>query len=132
MNEILEPGIKGESEKIVTENITAGALCSGSLPVFATPAMIAMMEETCFKSIHPMLEEGLGTVGTRLEVDHMSPTPVGMKVRCESILTEVNGRKLTFDVKVYDEKGLVGTCVHERFIINNERFMEKAKKKSEV
>ena len=132
MNEILEPGIKGESEKIVTENITAGALCSGSLPVFATPAMIAMMEETCFKSIHPMLEEGLGTVGTRLEVDHMSPTPVGMKVRCESILTEVNGRKLTFDVKVYDEKGLVGACVHERFIINNERFMEKAKKKSEV
>ena len=132
MNEILEPGIKGESEKIVTEDITAGALCSGSLPVFATPAMIAMMEETCFKSIHPMLEEGLGTVGIRLEVDHMSPTPVGMKVRCESILTEVNGRKLTFDVKVYDEKGLVGTCVHERFIINNERFMEKAKKKSEV
>ena len=132
MNEILEPGIKGESEKIVTEDITAGALCSGSLPVFATPAMIAMMEETCFKSIHPMLEEGLGTVGTRLEVDHMSPTPVGMKVRCESMLTEVNGRKLTFDVKVYDEKGLVGTCVHERFIINNERFMEKAKKKSEV
>ncbi len=132
MNEILEPGIKGESEKIVTEDITAGALCSGSLPVFATPAMIAMMEETCFKSINPMLEEGCGTVGTRLEMDHMSPTPVGMKVRCESILTEVNGRKLTFDVKVYDEKGLVGTCVHERFIINNERFMEKAKKKSEV
>jgi predicted thioesterase len=131
MNDTLVCGIKGESEKIVTEDITAGALCSGSLPVFATPAMIAMMEETCFKSIHPMLEEGYGTVGTRLEVDHLSPTPVGMKVRCESMLIQIDGRKLTFDVKVYDEKGLVGTCVHERFIINNEKFMAKASQKSE-
>jgi len=131
MNDTLVCGIKGESEKIVTEDITAGALCSGSLPVFATPAMIAMMEETCFKSIHPMLEEGYGTVGTRLEVDHLSPTPVGMKVRCESMLIQIDGRKLTFDVKVYDEKGLVGTCVHERFIINNEKFTAKASQKSE-
>ena len=131
MSCILECGIKGESEKIVTEDITAGALCSGSLPVFATPAMIAMMEETCFKSIHPMLEEGMGTVGTRLEVDHISPTPVGMKVRCESMLIQVDGRRLTFDVKVFDEKGLIGTCVHERFIINNEKFMAKAAQKSE-
>ena len=130
MNDNITVGIKGESEKIVTEDITAGALCSGSLPVFATPAMIAMMEETCFKSIHPLLEEGYGTVGTRLEVDHMSPTPVGMLVRCESMLTEMDGRKLVFDVKVYDEKGLVGTCVHERFIINNEKFMAKAAQKS--
>ena len=131
MNDMLTIGIKGEAEKIVTEDITAGALCSGSLPVFATPAMIAMMEETCFKSIHPMLEEGMGTVGTRLEVDHLSPTPVGMKVRCESILTEIHDRKLVFDVKVYDEKGLVGTCVHERFIINNEKFLAKAAQKAE-
>lgn len=123
---MLEKGIKGVQEVTVDENNTAKALGSGSLQVFATPAMIALMEKTAWMSVAPYLEEGSGTVGTLLNVKHTAPTPVGMKVACETELIEVDGRRLVFSVKASDETGVIGEGTHERFIIQNEKFQSKA------
>ena len=121
----LELGIKGSSSCTVTHDLTAKALRSGGLDVFATPIMIALMEEASLVSVRPYLEPGMDTVGTHLDVSHLSPTPVGMKVTAESELVEIDRRRLVFAVKAYDESGLIGEGTHERFIINNERFMAK-------
>jgi len=123
---VLEAGIKGTQEREVTKDITAKAYLSGALEVLATPAMIALIEETAWKSVQPYLEEGCGTVGTMLSIRHMAPTPAGMKFRAETVLTEADGRRLVFDVKAYDEAGLIGEGTHERFIIKNEKFQSKA------
>ncbi len=109
--------------------MTARVLRSGTLDVLATPAMIALIEETAWKSVSDQLEPGMATVGTNLNVDHLAPTPVGMNVKCETELKAVDGRKLVFDVAVYDETGLVGKGTHERFIINEEKFQAKANSK---
>ena len=113
---MLEAGIRGEQSVAVTSENTAKTMGSGTLDVFATPALVA-------------LAEGCGTVGTRLELEHSAPTPVGMTVTCESELTAVEGRKLVFKVSLHDEKGPVGGGVHERFIINNAKFAAKAESK---
>ena len=126
---MLEAGIRGKKELIVTTDKTAKAMCSGALDVFATPAMIALMENTAFESVAGELEPGCGTVGTALNVKHVSATPVGMKVTCETELMKVDGRALTFSVKAYDETGLIGEGEHERFIIYEEKFQAKANAK---
>lgn len=126
---MLETGIKGTRTVTVNEDNTAKAMGSGTLDVFATPALIALMEETCWRSVANELEEGSGTVGTLLEIKHTAPTPVGMKVTCESTLTEVDGRRLVFEVIARDAKGVVGEGKHERFIIQNEKFQMKANAK---
>ena len=126
---MLEKGIKGTRTVTVNEDNTAKAMGSGTLDVFATPALIALMEETCWRSVANELEEGSGTVGTLLEIKHTAPTPVGMKVTCESTLTEVDGRRLVFEVIARDAKGVVGEGKHERFIIQNEKFQVKANAK---
>ena len=125
----METGIKNVIETTVTDNNTAAEMGSGTLAVFATPAMIALIEETAWKSVTPYLEYGHATVGTQLDISHVAPTPVGMKVKCETELVEVDGRKLKFKADVYDETGLVGTGTHERFIINAEKFQAKADSK---
>ena len=126
---MLETGIKGKKEIVVTKEKTAKTMCSGALDVFATPAMIALMENTAFESVADKLDPGCGTVGTALHVRHVSPTPVGMKVTCETELIKVDGRALTFSVKAYDETGLIGEGEHERFIIFEEKFQAKANAK---
>lgn len=126
---MLTVGISNEMTREVTRENTAAALGSGMLEVFATPAMIALMEETCMKSVQTQMEEGYGTVGTSLSVHHVSATPVGMNVRCVSKLVEVDGRKLVFDIQAFDDAGLIGQGMHERFIIENEKFFQKAQKK---
>ena len=126
---MLETGIKGTRTVTVNESNTAKVMGSGTLDVFATPALIALMEETCWRSVANELEEGSGTVGTLLEIKHTAPTPVGMKVTCESTLTEVDGRRLVFEVTASDAKGVVGEGKHERFIIQNEKFRMKANAK---
>lgn len=126
---MLEAGIKGYKEITVTKERTARAVCSGALDVFATPCMIALMENTAFESVLPELDEGCGTVGTRINVSHVAATPVGMKVHCETELVKVDGRALTFQVKVFDECGLVGEGEHERFVIFEEKFQKKANAK---
>lgn len=126
---MLAAGIKGREEVIVSELNSAKTMGSGTLDVFATPAMIALMEQTAWKSIAAHLEDGYGSVGTRLEVTHDAPTPFGMRVWCESELIEVDGRKLVFRVDAYDEKGKIGGGIHERFVVHNERFQAKANAK---
>jgi predicted thioesterase len=122
----LEAGIKGTGEVMVSAANTAKMMGSGTLDVFATPAMIALMEKTAWESVQPRLDEGSGTVGTSLQVRHVAATPVGMKVTCESELVKVEGRALTFRVKAYDESGLIGEGEHERFIVFNDKFQAKA------
>ena len=102
---MLTVGIKGKEEIVVTDANSAKTMGSGTLDVFATPAMIALMEKTAWKSVAPYLEEGCGTVGTLLNVTHDAPTPLGMKVWCESELTEIDGRRLVFSVAAFDETG---------------------------
>ena len=120
----MEAGIRNQREAVVTEAVTAERVGSGMLPVYATPCMIALMEQTCAESVQPFVGEGEGTVGTSIDIKHVKATPVGMKVRCESILKEVNGKKLVFEVQVYDEKGLIGTGTHKRAVIDNQKFMD--------
>ena len=126
---MLEAGIRGEQSVLVTSENTAKTMGSGTLDVFATPALVALAEKTCWMSVAPELDAGCGTVGTRLELDHSAPTPVGMTVTCESELTAVEGRKLVFKVSLHDEKGPVGGGIHERFIINDAKFAAKAEAK---
>ena len=128
---MLEAAINGTKEFMVTNENTAKTMRSGTLDVFATPAMIALMENTAYESVAAELEEGSGTVGTALNVKHVAATPVGMKVTCETELIKVDGRALTFSVKAFDEKGLIGEGEHERFIVFNEKFQAKADAKLE-
>ncbi|MDO4266078.1 MAG: thioesterase family protein [Eubacteriales bacterium] len=125
----LEIGMTGRSETVVTEENTAKKLGSGLLPVFATPMMTLLMENAASELCLPHLAEGEGTVGTHLDISHDSATPIGMKVWAEAKLTAIDGRALTFEVTAYDEKGPIGKGTHQRFIIKNERFMEKAEAK---
>lgn len=127
----MEAGIKLTLEKKVTNSMTAKSMGSGTLDVLATPAMIALIEETAWKSVANELEPGQGTVGISLNVEHLAPTPLGMNVRCEATLVGVDGRKLTFEVAAYDESGLIGKGTHERFIINESKFQAKANGKLE-
>ncbi len=126
---MLNIGIKGKETTIVDESNTAKTMGSGTLGVFATPAMIALMEKTAWKSVAEELEEGCGTVGIRLDITHDAPTPLGMNVTCESVLTGIDGRKLTFEIEARDERGKIGSGIHERFIIDNKKFQEKANQK---
>ena len=127
----VEVGIKGRAEDVVSEKNTAQAACSGALPVFGTPFMTALMEKAAWTSIAPYLAPGESTVGTKLNISHVSATPVGLKVWAESEVTAVDGKRLEFKVAAYDEKGLIGEGTHERFIITDERFLGKAARKLE-
>ncbi|MBE5784544.1 MAG: thioesterase [Clostridiales bacterium] len=124
---MLEAGIKNEKIITVLEKDTAASHGSGTLPVFATPAMIALMEKTAMESVAPFLQEGEGTVGTLINVKHSAATPLGGEVRCESELVEVDRRRLVFTVRAFDNRGMIGEGIHERFIVNNEKFMAKLK-----
>ena len=129
---MLESGIKGHGEETVTEELTAAKVGSGLLRVYATPALAALIEKTAWESVSQELEEGKGTVGTKLDLSHISATPVGMKVSCETLLTEVDGRRLVFTATVSDEAGKIAEAVHERFIVDNSRFEEKAYGKIQI
>ena len=128
----MEPGIKAESKLTVGGGNTAEAMKSGLLPVFATPMMVALMEDAASKSVQPYLREGQTTVGSLVNVKHLSATPEGMEITAKSELTEIDGRRLVFSVSAYDEAGLIGSGTHERFIIDAARFMEKAKAKKQA
>ena len=125
----LTVGSKGRAEALVTEDKTAAAVGSGLVPVFATPYMVALMENAAVNAVQAGLEAGQGTVGTRLEVTHDAATPVGMKVWAEAELTNLEGKKLTFTVRAFDEAGPIGGGTHERFIIRPEKFLAKAQGK---
>lgn len=126
---MLQPGIKGKQTVTVTQEQTAAHYGSGALEVFATPAMVALLEQTAWKSVQPYLEPGQGTVGTRVDVRHLAPTPLGGKVTCESELAEIDRRRLVFKVEIYDETTKVGEGIHERFVIQNDKFLAVANAK---
>jgi len=119
------PGIKGEISKVVDAESTAASFGSGLVDVFATPAMIALMENTALQSVTEYLSPNQNTVGIEICVKHTKATPVGMKVTCESVLTKVDGNKLYFDVTAKDEQGQIGRGTHTRFIIDTKEFMSK-------
>lgn len=126
----LKIGLRHSVTHSVTENDTALHFHSGALPVLATPVLICTAEETCFLACLPYLAEGEGTVGTKVNISHTAPTPVGMKYRCDCVLEKIEGRKLTFSVTLYDEIEEIAHGSHERFIINETRFTDKAYGKS--
>ena len=122
---MIEIDIKGHREQMVTPDLTADRIGSGLVQVFATPMLVALMEQTCNESVTPLLEAGQGTVGTHIDISHSAATPVGMKVWCDSELVEVDRRRLVFTVKAFDECGPIGEGRHERFIIDSEKFQAK-------
>ena len=127
----MQIGQKNQIKTTVTENNTAKVFGSGELLVLATPRMIALMEECSYKCISGDLEDGASTVGTSLNVKHLSATPVGMEVTVEAEITEIDGRRVCFSVKAYDECGLIGEGTHERFIVYSEKFTQKTYSKLE-
>lgn len=132
MTDSLHTGLKGQRQITVTEDMLACRLGSGLVTVYATAMMIAGMEATAVASVQPFLPEGMTTVGTRVDVSHVSATPCGMTVRFESELTHIseNGRGLTFRVAAYDEGGLIGEGQHERVVVQKQRFEERTRNKA--
>lgn len=126
---MLEVGMKYEIKRFVTENDTAAKAASGAIEVLATPIMIAWMEEASLHLVQKELEEGLTTVGTEVNIRHLKGSLVGTAMRVESILKEIDRKKLVYDVAVYEEIGnvLVGEGTHTRFIIDTAKFFEKLK-----
>ena len=124
-------GLKGIVQDYVTESNTAEAVGSGGLKVFATPAMIALMEKASFIAIDECLDEGSTSVGTMVNIEHIAATPVGMMVTVESVVTAVDGRKISFEVTAVDEAGLIGKGTHDRFIVNAEKFTAKTNAKKQ-
>ena len=124
-------GMKGRAEAEVNDQNTAMSAGSGTLPVFATPWMCALMEKASWTAVAPALAQGESTVGTKLNISHLSATPVGLKVWAGSEVTAVDGKRIELKVAAYDEKGLIGEGTHERFIVTDQRFLDKAARKLE-
>ena len=124
-------GTKHQVERTVTEEMTALRVGSGELPVFATPCMAALMEHAALTALAPFLEPGQGSVGTRLELTHDAPTPVGMTVwaEAEAVSVSANGRMVEFAVRAWDARGPIGQGTHTRAVIRNDRFLEKCQAK---
>lgn len=125
----LEIGRTGQSAARVTEDKTAAACGSGSLPVFGTPYLLALMEEATCSAVSGALEDGQSTVGVSMDIQHTAPTPVGMAVRAEARLTEIKGKMLTFSVTAYDEAGEIGSGTVRRCIIRSESFLTRCQSK---
>ncbi len=122
---MLEIGLNHESTTIVSQSNSAKTLGSGDIDVFATPAMVALMENAAMLAVASVLPEGSATVGTQMNTSHIKASPIGATITASAELTEVEGRKLTFAVKAWDEKGVIGEGVHTRFVVDRERFLSK-------
>lgn len=128
MESNIKEGISSSMKITVTENETANRFGSGTVDVYATPAMIALMENASKSCVDLHLPYGYTTVGTEINIKHMKATPVGMKVKCEAVLTKIEGKRLFFKVDAWDEKGKIGEGTHTRYIINSEEFMRRITK----
>lgn len=125
----LKPGLSAKVEIIVSETNTAAHLGSGSIAVYATPALVALMEKAAVRALEGHLPDGQTTVGGQIDVRHLAATPVGMKVHARAELLEESGRKLTFKVQAWDEEKLIGEAKHIRYIVDEDKFMRKVKEK---
>ena len=122
---MLEKGLKATSQVVVSESLTARAMGSGDMEVFATPAMVALMENAAMRAVAEALPEGATTVGSEMNCSHIKPSKLGAKISATAVLTAVEGRKLTFTVGATDETGIIGEGVHVRFVVDRERFLAK-------
>ncbi len=127
----IKVGLKGTVKDIVNDTNTAKIVGSGLLDVFATPMMVALMEKASCVAIESYLDEGMTTVGTLVNVEHLSATPKDMEVTVESTVTAVDGRKISFEVIAFDEVGIIGKGTHDRFIVNAEKFISKTYSKKQ-
>ena len=127
---MIQIGQSATTTTTVTESNIAKTMKSGSLEVFATPAMCALMEEAAQAVVQPHLEDGEGTVGISLSITHDAPSPLGATITATATVTAVEGRKITFTVEAHDGVGTIGKGTHERFVINNEKFMSKVVQRS--
>ncbi len=130
MEHSLQEGMHFTAELEVTQNDTALRYDSGLVEVFATPAMVALMESAAYRLAAPHLPEGHGTVGVEIATTHVKATPVGMKVRATATLVGIEGRRLSFNLVACDEEGEIGRGTHVRSIINTQRFMAKLVKRN--
>lgn len=119
-------GMKGQTSTLVEREDTALEVGSGSLLVYATPCMVALMEGAACEAIEEAMSDTQTTVGTELSIQHLSATPVGLEVRAEAEVTAVEGKVITFSVKAFDEAGEIGTGIHKRVIVNTQKFLDKA------
>jgi fluoroacetyl-CoA thioesterase len=126
----LTAGLSAEFEHIVTEADTASRWGSGGLPVFSTPALVGLMEGTALTALAGHLAPGQTTVGGHIDVHHLAATPVGLKVRARAELTAIEGRRLVFKVQAWDEVELIGEADHERFVVDEAKFMAKVQTKN--
>lgn len=121
----LNVGLAGEATTVVVHENTAAAVGAGGVEVFGTPMMIALMENAAWRAVAEHLEPGYVTVGTLVNVKHLAATPLGQQVRASAELLEIDRRRLVFKVEAYDEKQKIGEGLHERFIVQLERFLQK-------
>ena len=119
-------GMKAEVGTLVEREDTAKEVGSGSLLVYATPCMVALMEGAACEAIEDALSENETTVGTELNIQHLSATPVGLDVRAEAEVIAVEGKVITFEVRAFDEAGPIGKGTHKRVLVNSQKFLDKA------
>lgn len=129
MSQEIQPGLIGEVTRTVTASDLASSVGSGRLDVFGTPAMLALVELAAVNAVDHLLPDGLTTVGTRLDVRHLSPSPLGIEVRARAEVTAVDGRKLSFLVEAYDAVEKIAEGAHERFIADSARLLARAQAK---
>ena len=122
MSSDIAPGLTGEARRVVTQDQTSIALRSGDVPVFGTPALLAMMEEAAVAALHGHLADGATSVGTSADLEHLSPSRVGAEVRAIARVAEVDGRTLAFEIEAYDGETLIGRARHRRVIVERARF----------
>ena len=130
MSSAFNVGLTGTAQTTVTDANTALALGSGQVPVYATPALVALLEEAAVNALKPSLEAGKTSVGTRIEVSHLAATPIGMIVRAQATLSAIDGRRLVFDVVAYDEAEQIASGIHERVIVDEQRFLARVREKT--
>ena len=124
---MLEKGLSARSAATVAAGNTAAAMGSGDLAVFATPAMVALMENAAMTAVAGELPEGATTVGSEMNVTHIKPSGLGAEITATAVLTGVEGRKLTFNVGARDAEGMIGEGVHVRYVVDREKFMAKVR-----
>lgn len=130
MDFTLPPHITGAASTVVTEANTAQALSSGSVPVYATPALVALLEQAAVNALAPHLPPGMTTVGVRIDVQHLAATPVGMDVQAQATLAGQEGRTLFFDVAARDGVEQIAQGVHQRVLVDQQRFLARANAKT--
>jgi predicted thioesterase len=128
----IEPGLTGHAEMMVGTSDTAPRIGSGRIAVLATPKMVSLMEEAALAAIEHLLPEGKQSLGTHLDITHIAATPVGMTVKAEAKLIEVNGRKLLFAVRAHDEMDLIGEGRHERVVVTAATFQARIDEKGKA